>query len=74
MEKTDPVKAEIGSIIAQNCGKQVGDFFNQTYEVETLPIFLHHSFLVLKEMIGEQKAREQLTNVLRKYSVVVPYE
>ena len=74
MEKSDPVKIDIGSLIAQNCGDQVGSFFVNTYEEETLPIFLHHAFLVMKEMTGEQKAREQMGNILRKYSVVVPYE
>ncbi len=74
MEKSDPVKGEICSIISQNCGADVGKFFRITYEMETLPIFLHHSYLVLKEMIGEQKSKEQINNVMRKYSVVVPYE
>jgi len=74
MEKTDPVKAEVGSLIYQNCGHQVGTFFFNSYSNETMPIFLHHSYLVLKEMIGEQKTKEQINTILRKYSVVVPYE
>jgi hypothetical protein len=74
MEKTDTVREEINVLISQTCGEQVANFFDNTYAGETLPIFLHHSFLVLKELSGEQKAREQLNNVLRKYSVVVPYE
>lgn len=74
MENTEPIRAEIMNLIAQNCGRNIGQFFSNTYGRETLPIFLHHSFLVLKEMTGEQKAREQLGNILRKYSVTVPYE
>lgn len=74
MEKSEPVRGEITSLVAQTCGTQVGKFFTNTYATEILPIFLHHSFLVLKEMSGEQKAREQLSNVLRKYNVTVPYE
>lgn len=74
MENTEPIRTEITTLVTQNCGQQVGKFFTTTYAGEILPIFLHHSFLVLKEMAGEQKAREQLSNILRKYSVTVPYE
>lgn len=74
MENTEPVRLEITALIAQNCGQQVSKFFTNTYAGEILPIFLHHSFLVLKEMTGVQKAREHLSNVLRKYSLTVPYE
>lgn len=74
MENTEPIRLEITSLVAQNCGQQVGRFFSNTYAGEILPIFLHHSFLVLKEMIGGQKARELISNILRKYSVTVPYE
>lgn len=74
MENTEPIRKDIMTLIIQNCGQQIGQFFSNTYGREILPIFLHHSFLVLKEMTGEQKAREQVSNVLRKYSVTVPYE
>lgn len=74
MENTEPIRIDIMTLVAQHCGKEVGKFFSNTYAREILPIFLHHSFLVLKEMAGEQKAREQLSNILRKYSVTVPYE
>ena len=74
MENTEPVRLEVTALIAQTCGQQVGKFFTNTYSGEILPIFLHHSFLVLKEMTGIQKAREQLSNILRKYALTVPYE
>lgn len=74
MENTEPIRVEIMALIAQNCGQQIGKFFSNTYAREILPIFLHHSFLVLKEMTGETKARELVSNILRKYSVTVPYE
>lgn len=74
MDKSEPVRGEISSLIVQTCGEKVGHFFSDTYANEILPIFLHNSFLVLKEMTGEQKAREQLNNILRRYSVTVPYE
>lgn len=74
MEKTNIVRADITSLVAQTCGRQIAAFFSTTYSSETLPIFLHHSFLVLKEMTGAQKAREQLNAILRKYGIIVPYE
>ncbi len=73
MENTEPVRSEIALLVSQNCGQKVGNFFSTTYSSEILPIFVHHSFLVLKEMIGEAKAQELVNNVLRKYSVTVPY-
>lgn len=74
MEKTDPVRSEVTALVFQNCGEQVGKFFSNTYQTEILPIFLHHSFLVLKELIGESKAREQLDGILRKHTLEVSYE
>lgn len=74
MENAEPIRMEIMTLVSQNCGQQVGLFFSNTYAREILPIFLHHSFLLLKEMAGEQKARELVSNILRKYSVTVPYE
>jgi len=74
MENIEPVRREITTLVAQNCGQKIGTFFSNTYAGEILPIFLHHSFLVLKEMVGEQKARELVSNILRKYSLTVPYE
>ena len=74
MEKTDPVRVETISLVSQVCGEQVGKFFATTYESEILPIFLHHSFLVLKELTGEEKAREQINSILQKYSVTVSYD
>ncbi len=74
MENSEPIRREIMTLIIQNCGQHVGKFFSDTYAREILPIFLHHSFLVLKEITGVQKAREQLSNILRRYSVTVPYE
>lgn len=74
MEKNNVVRGDITLLITQVCGGQIGKFFSTTYSKETLPIFLHHSFLVLKEMVGAQKAREQLNTILRKNAVIVPYE
>ena len=74
MEKANIVREEITKLIHQTCGEQVGNFFASTYADETLPIFLHHAFLTMKELAGEKKASEQIRLILRKHAVVVPYE
>lgn len=74
MEKTEEVRGAVTTLITQYCGDKASKFFSGAYSDETFPMYLHHSFLILKEIAGEEKAREQLNNVLRKYSIVVPYE
>lgn len=74
MADTEPAKLAILSLLAQNYGDRVGKSFSDMYSKETFPIFLHHSYIVLKDFIGVQKAKEQLDTVLTKYNSYMPYE
>ena len=74
MGNVDTVKKDIVVLLSQNYGEEVGKFFFDTNNGEIFSIFLHNSFLVLKELMGEQKAKEQLDFILKKYQVVQKYE
>jgi hypothetical protein len=74
MGSVDPVETDIVKLLAQNYGEEVGKFFFDTNTGEIFPIFLHNAFLVLKELMGAIKAREQLDLILIRHSVVQKYE
>ena len=69
-----PVETDVVRLLAQNYGEDVGKFFYNTNVGEIFPIFLHNAYLVLKELMGEQKAREQIDSILVRHSVVQKYE
>ena len=74
MASVNPVEIDIVKLLAQNYGSDVGKFFYDTNTGEIFPVFLHNAFLVLKESMGSQKAREQLDTILVKHNVVQKYE
>lgn len=70
----DSVKRSILSLIAQDYGEKVGAVFAEATLQDTFPIFLHNTFLLLRDLVGKAKAREQIDSVLDRYNIVVPYE
>lgn len=74
IDNVDPVEKDITVLLSQNYGNDVGKFFYDTNVGEIFPIFLHNAFLVLKELMGEQKAREQLDLILNRHSIKQKYD
>ena len=74
MRTHEPIKIAITMLISQHYGEKVGSFFSDTYAQEIFPIFLHNSFLLLQDLVGKEKAREQLDLLLSRYNIVIPYE
>ena len=74
MGTVEPLRQDIIELVSRNFGKDVGEFFSSAYEEDTLPIFLNHSYTILKELMGENKAREQLDIVLNRYNMFQKYE
>jgi hypothetical protein len=74
MEDIEPVRKEIVSLLSQNYGEKFAGYFEKTYGHEIFPIFTHNCFVVLKDLVGIEKAREELNRVLVKYNVGVSYE
>ena len=74
MDNAQAIRQDITMIISRNLGGDVGKFFLTAYEEDTVPILLHHSFVILKELLGENKAREQLDLILKKYTLSIKYD
>ena len=74
MSNKDVVREEIEGVISQNFGDKVGRIFSDAYDKEIMPIFLHNAFLLLKDLLGVDKARETLNSILTKHDAFVAYE
>ena len=70
----DAIKQAIIKLISENYGEKVGKVFSDTSSREIFPIFIHNSFLLLRDLVGKEKAKQQLDSILNRYDVVIPYE
>lgn len=71
MDSTEATKHEIVGIISDIYGMKVGSFFESNHKTEVLPVFVHNSYTILKQNMGEWKANEQLDSILSKHGVSV---
>jgi len=71
MGNLEPAKQEIFTLLCQIYGEMVGNFFLSTHSAEVIPVFVHNSFELLKQNLGEYKASEQLDRILSKHGVSV---
>ena len=74
MSTNDSIKRAILALISNDYGEKVGKVFAETTVQDTFPIFLHNSYLLLRDLVGKNKARVQIDSVLDRFNLVVPYE
>ena len=68
-------KNEIVELLSEIYGGNVGGFFHNTHSGEAIPIFVHNSYVLLKQNLGAYKATEQLDQILSKHGVsIASYE
>lgn len=69
MERNEKAKEEVITLVMQNLGKPAATAFSDAYFGSTMPIFVDTALSILSDLIGDQKARQELTEVLIKYSL-----
>lgn len=67
--QTDHARADIINLISQNFGDPTAKTFSDFNSDEPFPIFIASAYELLKELLGERKAREQIDMVLAKHSI-----
>ena len=67
-------KKDIIVLLSDNYGEKFAEFVAKTYSTEGFPIFTHDCFVVLRDLIGVDRAREEMNKVLEKHKVSVTYE
>ena len=65
MEKALSVKDQVFSLLSQNLGERTATSFREYYIDATLPIFLESSLKVLTDLMGKEKAKDQLNHILK---------
>ena len=71
MNNSESAKTEIINLLAAIYGEAMANYFQTKYEKELLPHFVHNSFVLLKQNLGEYKAGEQLDQLLSRFGVSI---
>jgi hypothetical protein len=71
---TDIVRKEIIILLSDNYGEKFAEFVEKTYSKEVFPVFTHDCFVVLRDLIGIERAKEAIDKVLVKHNVSTSYE
>lgn len=71
MSNSESAKKEIINLLAAIYGEAMANYFKAKYERELLPHFVHSSFMLLKQNMGEYKAGEQLDLLLSQFGVSI---
>jgi hypothetical protein len=71
METTDSAKNDIVTLLSDIYGAIVGELFQTNHRTEVIPVFVHSSYLLLKQNMGQYKASEELDKILSRHGVSV---
>lgn len=71
MDKTETAKTDIVGLLSEIYGQKVGSFFLSTHGKEPIPVFVHNSYILLKQNMGAYKATEELDRILSKQGVSI---
>lgn len=69
MSEVALIKHEIIELLLRNYGERIANYFENAYGEEIFGIFLHQAFLVLKDLVGKEKAKAEIDRILNKYKI-----
>jgi len=69
MEKNESIRDEILQLLLHHLGEKVSASYYSHYADETLPIYVHHAYVLLSSLIGEQKSKDEIDTILLKHSL-----
>jgi hypothetical protein len=71
MESSEPAKLEVVMLLCEMYGDAVGKVFQATHAQEVIPVFVHSSYMLLKQNMGGYKAGERLDKILSKHGIAI---